>query len=34
MKTPYVPLPAEVYDAPLPLDAYRQAPPVENRGRS
>ncbi|MFG3158089.1 hypothetical protein ACGF7W_39320 [Streptomyces sp. NPDC048219] len=25
----YVPLPAEVYDAPLPLDAYRQAPPIE-----
>ncbi|MFE0582506.1 hypothetical protein [Streptomyces sp. NPDC058874] len=25
----YVPLPAEVYDAPLPLDAYRKAPPIE-----
>ncbi|MFE2094922.1 hypothetical protein [Streptomyces sp. NPDC059460] len=24
----YVPLPDEVYDAPLPLDAYRQAPPI------
>ncbi|MEU0374270.1 hypothetical protein ABZ070_29240 [Streptomyces sp. NPDC006283] len=30
MKTPYVPLPAEVYDAPMPLDAYRHAPPIED----
>ena len=29
MESEYVPLPAEVYDAPLPLDAYREAPPVE-----
>lgn len=25
----YAPLPAEVFDAPLPVDAYRQAPSVE-----